>query len=222
MNGIDWVEIADGLISTAGDTVIAAVAGFAAAWITFRFESRRDRAKIGAELKRDISRIRSENRDQIFTELWKQLTHALEKASIATVGFKQYPDFNRMTEDYIEEILASSNLSDFQKKKLLESDDKTEFYRNSMFWIELNDARQALNEFNRTVMANRVLIPDETAQTFDAIIHTLNTALVSYEYWHESNTPDFMNSMRSDIEKVRDLRQDAENQLRKYLQEDVF
>src|SRR3972149_5542111 len=99
MPQIDLSALLQGLLASAGQAVIAGLAGFAAAAITFRFQSRTDVAKLVAESPHERPKARAEKRDETLEELWKKVTQALEKASISMAVFKQYPDFKRMSSE---------------------------------------------------------------------------------------------------------------------------
>jgi len=84
--------------------ILSALTGWFAAWITFRFETRRDLFRLKNELRHDLLRERTEIRDSALRELWKRLRSAIDKASIPTSIVRVYPDFEGLSEDAIREI----------------------------------------------------------------------------------------------------------------------
>jgi hypothetical protein len=218
MPQVDWSAVIQTVLASAAQAVIAGLAGFVAALITFRFQSKTDAAKIEAEARRERASARAHRRDEIIEELWKKAAQALEKASISTAMFKQYPDFTRMSADEASEILASSNLTERQRRELQDDDDPTKYYINAVFWLELNDARRALYEVNAFLHHNRINIPGHIAATLDQLINCLNGAFISYEIWHDAPDRQLMKDMRSNIKAAQEHAHKAEVDIRAVLE----
>jgi len=216
--GIDWPGLANTLLASAAQAIVAGLAGFAAAWVTFRYESRRDTAKLEAELRRDLLKARTEKRDQLLDEIWKKVRVALDRASVSTAMYKEYPDFKRLSEEATVEILEGSRLTDRQKRELISADDRTKYYVDATFWLQLADAREALYGANAFFLDNRIHVPESLAMTLDALFEALNSAYISYEIWHSAPEPQLMKSMRSDLKSAQDLAASAESQLRSLLE----
>jgi hypothetical protein len=212
--GIDWQSLLNTLLASAGQAIIAGLAGFAAAWVAFRYESRRDTSKLQAELRRDLVKARTEKSNLVIDELWKKLRVAMEKASISTAMYKQYPDFKWLSEDAVAELLAASRLSDRQKRELLQAHDKTKYYIEATFWIELNDAREALYQASAYLSDNRIYLPESLAKTVDDLLIAFHHAYISYEIWHSADEASLMKQMREELKTAQQLAAQAEAEIR--------
>jgi hypothetical protein len=218
MPQIDWSALLQTLLASAGQAVIAGLAGFAAALITFRFQSKTDVAKLEAESRRERAMARAEKRDEALEELWKKVIQALEKASISTAAWKQYPDFNRMSAEAASELLASSRLTERQRTELQSAPDPNKYYMNAVFWLELNDARRGLNELSASLDYSRVNVPAHVASTVDQLIQSLYGALSSYEISHDAPDHQLMKDMRSNIKAAQEYAHKTEADIRALLE----
>jgi hypothetical protein len=212
--GIDWSSLLNSLLQSAGQAIIAGLAGFIAAWIAFRYESRRDISKLQAELRRDMIKAQTDKRNLVVDELWRKLRVATEKASVSTAMYKQYPDFKRLSDDAVQELLDPSRLSDRQKRELLAAPDRNKYFIDVTFWLQLSDARDAVYQASAYLSDIRIYLPEPLAQTIDALLDAFHRAFISYEIWHTGPEPALMKSMRQDLKTARELYSAAEAQIR--------
>ncbi|MBW1992994.1 MAG: hypothetical protein JRI77_00930 [Deltaproteobacteria bacterium] len=201
--------------------ILSALTGWFAAWITFRFETRRDLFRLKNELRHDLLRERTEIRDSALRELWKRLRSAIDKASIPTSIVRVYPDFEGLSEDAIREILDTSQLSDFQKRELLSSDNSNEYYDNVTLAIELEDARRSIYDLYSHLNDNRIYFPEELTESLDLIYSKFKEVIIACEISRESNDSIGFRDANINMKQIKILSADVEKKIRQLLRDDL-
>jgi len=128
-----WQSLIDIIGSRSLELILAAVGGLIAAWVAFRFGIRRDRERVEAELRKEISRLRAEKADTAVESCWDSAQSAWKVVSIATAAYKQFPDLSRISDDALEEFLAESRLSENHKQQIAAATNRNKQYQEIIF-----------------------------------------------------------------------------------------
>jgi hypothetical protein len=214
MDGFDWPALLEELLSRSSDLCCGAIGGLLAAWLAFRFGTKRDVTKLRAELQRDQEKLRLDGESRVVGQVWRAVQSTLEKVSVLTAPYKQYPDFRFLTGDALEEFLRLSFLSEAQQKELLEAGDRNQYYQRAHYRLELNDARRSLYELDALLRGDRIYIPEKLASTTADLVQTVHGLLASHEVWHESISPQLLKKAREEIKQAQELGAEIERQMR--------
>ncbi len=210
MNPSDWSILIQQIISRATEFVFGAAGGVIAARLTFRYGTKRDWTKLDAERKKQ----QFEHQEQVIDQLWKSIQIAIERASILTTIYKRYPNLQSFSDDELDEFLQSSFLPESQKKELLRSSDRDQYYQNARFWYDLNNARQALYELDVLLRREKIYIPKEVVKLTTDLVATLNSLFNSCEIWHEFAEPQLITQAQEEINQCQELVSRIEDSLR--------
>jgi len=202
-------DLVSDLIKSLGPTLldlaVGAIGGFIAGFLSYKFGSRRDVAKIKAEYEFEIKRLKFENLRIVLSQLWSLIQEAHRYYSIVTSPYKEYPDFKYISNKALDEFLKQTRLSEFQKQELRESSDKNKYYMEKIFWYSLHDAELKGSELEKYFRENRILIPDQVKTLLDELVNLIASSLRAYELWHRTSDPELMRSVRDEIKKIGEL-----------------
>ncbi|MFZ1043920.1 MAG: hypothetical protein WCA79_16735 [Anaerolineales bacterium] len=218
MGNIDWSALINQGIGKIFDLVFGGIGGFFAAWLAYRYSIKSDLNKIKAELNQNITKDQIAKENQKLDELWQSTRMLMEKASILTAMYKEYPDFNYMSADALDEFIQSSFLSERQKKELLSSPDRNKYYQKAKTWHDYNETRLAFNILLTSVQGNRIHIPKLLLDEYDKFIKAMNDLLISFEIWLETNEHSILRQIYKDIEQIREITVNIEQQSRDSLE----
>jgi hypothetical protein len=222
MDSIDWSALITQSIGKIFDLVFGAIGGFIAAWLAYRYSIKGDLNKIRAELNQNLTKDQLTKQHQKLDELWQNTRVLIEKASILTARFKQYPDFNYLSADALEELLQASFLSERQKKELLSSPDRNAYYQKAKAWYEYNETTLAYNVLLTGVQGNRIHIPTLLLAEYDKLIEAMRELLISFELWLETRDQSLLRQTYKDVEKIRELAANIEKQSRDVLEKYIL
>jgi hypothetical protein len=222
MNSIDWSALLTQEIGKIFDLVFGAIGGFFAAWLTYRYSIKGDLNRIKAELNQNLTKDQLTKQNQKLDELWQNARVLMEKASILTTPLKQYPDFKFLPDDALDELIQSSFLSERQKKELLSSSDRNDYYQKARTWHEYNETTQAYNALLACVQGNRIHIPTLLLDEYDKLIKAVRDLLVSYEIWLEARDHSLLRQTRKDLETIREIAANIERQSRDALEKYIL
>ena len=94
---------------------------------------------------------------EVLPAAWNKLHDALEMISWFTSILQQYPDLDRFSPNELSAFVTDCNLLDFQKDELLESENKTEYYKEQIFFHNLSEARKIYSEFHKYITIHSAL-----------------------------------------------------------------
>lgn len=140
--------------------------------------------KINTYLNR-INKIH-EKEFEVLPEAWIKLNDALGKISSFVSPLQEYPDFNRMNEEQIKDILKDTKLTELVKKELIEDQDKVMYYRNKIFWYDYIDVRKSLSGFHNYIIANKIFLSTPIYAQFKKIDEIMWESLKDREVGKEA------------------------------------
>lgn len=130
---------------------------------SYKYDHKKEIENLKYQINSLLSRVTKihEKEFEVLPEAWSKLHDALDIISGLTAPFQQYPDLNRLTKIEIDNFVRDCKLQEYQKKELLETDDKTEYYIEKIFWHNLSAARNVYSEFHKYITRNRIFLsPD--------------------------------------------------------------
>ena len=114
----------------------------------------------------------------VLPETWSLLTDAFFTIEPISIGFQQYPDLNRMSEEHLDDFLDKSPLTSLQKTDLKASSDKIEMYSRIKLGYDLNKAIDVYNNFHATLSKNGIFIVDTLKVQFAEIDQMLKDVII--------------------------------------------
>lgn len=171
--------IPDQFFGLVGQLVTAGGGGALVAFALFRFLGRNwiehELAKKLEAAKAEIGllaarRMKLPDREYIvFPEVWAKLNKAVGTLGAAIISFRQFPDFNRQTQEERDVWLARSDMSDEERDYFARESDKIRAYSRILDFRALRDAGQAFNDFRECFHANRIFISPAIKSKLDEI-----------------------------------------------------
>ena len=219
---MDWTALITEGIGKIIDLMFGAIGGFFAAWLAFRYSIKGDLNRIKAELNQNFTKDELTKQNQKLDELWQNMRVLMEKASILTAPLKEYPDFKYLSDDALDELIQSSFLSERQKKELLESSDRNDYYQKARTWHEYHETTLAYNVLRTSIQGNRIHIPKLLVDEYDKLISAVRELLISFEIWLEARDRSLLRQTRKDMEKIREIADNIEQQERDALEKYIL
>ncbi len=155
-------------------------------WLHNRFDKNLEdhKAKINSMFSR-ISKIH-EKEFEVLPTSWVKLQDALGVVSAITNPWKECPDLNRMNEEQLNGFLKKSRLRDDQKNAIIKEDDKTKYYRDAIFWHDVDAARKAVSDFHNYLHYNKIFLTSDIFELYRKIDDLLYEAIVEQEVGTEA------------------------------------
>ncbi len=219
----NFFEIIGKVITYGGGSVAIAYAVFTffgKKWIENLFRKRlesykHDKNKEIENLKYQINSLLSrvtkihEKEFEVLPDAWGKLHDALEIISWFTSPLQQYPDLNRMSKDQVDHFVSNCELEHFQKNELLETGDKTEYYKDKIFWVNLNKSKKVYSEFHKYITRNRIFLSPDLRENFMKVDGILWESLIKREIGEEAKDHKMI------IEAYRDIRDQVSTKIEK-------
>jgi hypothetical protein len=218
------------IIAYGGGSVAIAYAAFTffgKKWIENLFQKKielykHEQAKEIEHLKYQINSLLNrvtkihEKEFEVLPAAWNKLYDALEMSSSFTSTFQQYPDLDRFSPDELSKFVTDCKLHEFQKNELLKSENKTEYYREKIFFHDLSEARKIYSEFHKYITRNRIFLSSDLRMNFQKIDGILSESLLKKEIGEEAKDykmivqahRDIRNQVSEIIETIENLVQD--------------
>jgi hypothetical protein len=114
----------------------------------------------------------------VLPETWGLLTDAFNTTVPIALGFIQYPDVNRMSDDQLGELLEKSPLVGWEKTELKAAADKTKYYANAIFRSNFDKAGEACTAFRVYLSKHGIFIPEPIKAKFAELDALLTNALL--------------------------------------------
>lgn len=124
-------------------------------------------------------------------EAWRKLDEAYNRVSALVSPAQQYPNLDGMTQERLEEFLASSELFDTQRDLVRRSSNKVDTYREEIFWHRLHAVKQACTEFHNYVARYGIFFPPDLKGKFAKVSDELWSALNYKAVGHQAKDYEF-------------------------------
>ncbi len=176
------------------------------------------RYQINSQFSR-ISKIH-EKEFEILPEAWALLQQAHGAVFQVASRFRRDPDLDGMSDAEFHEFVASCRLQIFQKEELdvLRAPNRNQYYRDAIFWVELNDATQAAQiKLNNYLVLNSIFMTQDLRQKFKAINGALSKVVIEVETARTSRSPELYTSVSETLTRVAEMFNDIESAVQKRL-----
>jgi len=160
-------------------------------WLTEKFEERLAAYKHAQQ--RELEHLRFEidalmdrtvklhqREFDVLPQVWSLFNDAYWQIS-SFMGFKSYPDVNRMSDVQLEELLRNSSMAQWQKDELKQKSDRTTYYVDYASWKEVVEARKVYGEWQVYFLKNAIFLPELIKDKFSAFSDLLRGALIEYQ-----------------------------------------
>lgn len=166
-------------------------------WIENKFAQRLDqvRHQQALELQRlrvEIDALLSgaiklqEKEFSVLPEAWAKLDEAHGIVAWFVAPYQEYADIDRMGTLQFEEFLASTEFTFSEKDEIRNSGEKSQTYRDILFWYRLRKVRHACGELQNYIARHGIFLPIELKDKFTKITDMLRSAVISKEVGHEA------------------------------------
>lgn len=115
----------------------------------------------------------------VFPEIWAKLNAAYSSLGKAVFSFREIPDFDRMSEVYVQLWLDRSDLSDDEKRYFEGESSKFKAYNRILDWRSLIEANKDFVEFDNILQSNRIFLEPEIKEKLDHIGSLLRASWVA-------------------------------------------
>jgi hypothetical protein len=188
-------------------------------WISNYFskeleEFKKEKEKELIEYKHNINALFNritkihEKEIEVLPQAWDKLQDAIGYISYLTSYLRQYPDFDNMPPEAIEDFLKGSKLKDSHKKELRKAEHKNAYYMRKIFFYELADSKKTFHEFNNYIIKNRIFLSDDLKNEFSKAADLLQDAIIDKEIGKQSESPEFTREayrkIQNEIDPIRD------------------
>jgi hypothetical protein len=163
---------------------------FTTKWIETRFSERLEafkhqqnqeiehlRFRINTMMDRNVKLHQHEF--DVLPETWSLLTDAFFTIEPIALGLQQYPDLDRMSEEYLDDFLDKSPLTSLQKSELKASPDKIRLYSRMKTTHDLNKTIDVYNNFHATLTKNGIFIIENLKVQFAAEAYAFASGTVN-------------------------------------------
>lgn len=106
---------------------------------------------------------------EVIPEVWSKVTEAHHAVSRLIAVLQSSPELSRMSEPQFETFLAKARLEDWQRDEMrsMKPFDRTSYYSDITRWHRLNDATEAVVNFNRAHLGSSIFVHPDTHTKFN-------------------------------------------------------
>jgi hypothetical protein len=146
----------------------------------FKAEQSRELERLKEQLSHlgDRGRRSNEMEFEAIETVWKTFVKAWLSANTCVGAMIQIPDFNRMSDDDVKKLAASSGFSDRDQETLLRSADRKEEYVKLINWQKVLEARKDIYQARLTLREQRIFMPQEITKQFGDVIERMSSVQV--------------------------------------------
>lgn len=234
------VEVLNNVLQTIGLVVVAgggfslivyqAFKHLAAKWLDSRFDA--SLQKLVHEQNKEIERLKSsltrafdrvsklhQHEFQVLPEAWAKTNDAYWSTRSLVSPLQTHPDLDRMQPEQLNEFIAKCELASWQKDQLRASTEKTNYYRDNIYWHRLGSARIAIREANICLSKSGIFIRPEIKSNFDALLDLAWKAVMEDEINHQHNPRP---RLSKDIDKLNSQGDQALAELERQIRERLY
>lgn len=161
-----------------------------------------------------ISKIH-EKEFEVLPKAWFLLHNAHGSASYLLR--RKVIDLSRLSEATFEAFLKESRLSELKRNELRAAPDHDNYYDETMFWLEFNDAQSAQMKFHNYVIEHRIFMTDERREGFSLVDSVIAEALVDHRLWRQLGNQEDLTSSANKINQLSQKINEVEQAVQKRL-----
>ena len=87
------------------------------------------------------------------------------------------PNLDGMTQEELQEFLKMSRLSKKEQNEILDVNNKNAEYRDMIFWVNLKETAECINDFQNYYLYNRIFLSSDLKAKFEEMDNLMNDAL---------------------------------------------
>lgn len=189
----------------------------------FKHEKNKELEQLRHDINTLFSRISKvhEKEFEVLPNAWKLLNEANGRVFQLIKALREWPEFSRLSSDQLEAFLKHSRLLDFQKEELRAAPDQLKYYEEKMFWIELDDAKNARAALNNYLALNSIFMTPDLREKFGEINRALINVISCEQVEHTSGHNDSVQKSRDgSLSRIEDLFGKIEIEVQKRLRYD--
>jgi len=123
---------------------------------------------------------------EVLPEAWVRLHDAKDYISFLVKPWQSYPDLSRKNDAEIKNILKTDyKWNDNQIAKLINAQDKNEFFKNVDFLQRCNDTQKKIVEFHRYIIRNSIFMSKELKEQFSEADDLMWTSFINKKIGEE-------------------------------------
>ena len=134
---------------------------------------------------------------EILPNVWEKLNDAHSAVMRCVIGFRQYPDFDRMDRDELEIYLKTAELSEAQKDSMRDTNAKNNYYNKVITWKEIQEAHEMFNRFHSYLVKNRIFLSADLKSKFDTIDQLM------WEIWVKNKVGEESGAVEMKLEVIK-------------------
>jgi hypothetical protein len=124
----------------------------------------------------DRGKLSNEREYEGIFEIWKAFVATYNSVFQAILAFVQHPNLNNMEVRAIEDFLTTTNLSNEQKIRVVESKDRNDTYARIVNANYLTTAQDDLRTLSNIVITNGIFLPSDLMVQFQSAIKLMSNA----------------------------------------------
>lgn len=175
-----------------------------------------ERIKFAINARMDRAAKLHQREFEVLPNAWSLLTDAFGIAMSLVSQLQVKTELDRMPQDRLEDFLANSELADFERKAVRESQNKTETYDRLLEPHLIARARKANQDFYFYFRKNAIFIREPIKVQFDKIDQLMQLAVSEHlvNYQHRTRERNWANKLADEGEKaVKALERDIQKVL---------
>jgi hypothetical protein len=159
---------------------------------------------------------------EVLPEAWVKLHDARDSVSFLVKPWQSYPNFNRLKESNIRELLKTKyKWSDKQITELIDAENKDIFFNKVIFNQSCDDTQKKIIDFHRYIVRNSIFMSKELKEQFSKADDLMWTSFVNKKVGEEyGNFEKIQKSYKELEENVNSILDTIENLVQKRLRYD--
>jgi hypothetical protein len=121
----------------------------------------------------------NEKEYEALSEIWKQYVDVLLFTERAIAQLIDHPDLNKMTDEETEIFLASTELSEEQKRSVSGGSDKNAAYTQTVRWLVIAKAHNQVFEIRTSLKIRSIFIPENLVTQFEQAVELCSKAVAT-------------------------------------------
>jgi hypothetical protein len=195
--------VGGGFIGAVGAGAVWLSRTFSEKWLNAKFEERlaaykhaqqKELEHLKGEINAQFDRTTKLNQREFeaLPEAWRRLSGAYAVVVTLVSRFQSIPDVSRMYPDQLEDFLADSELSEWERQAIRDATDKTEAYRRQFEPYKIAKAKKASHKFYVFFRSNGIFIREPIRKLFEMVDDLVIAALTEHEMNFQHSTRSFV------------------------------
>jgi hypothetical protein len=110
--------------------------------------------------------------------VWDRFVEAFLSTNTGVIAFIEYPDLEKLDSDELSTFLDSTELSEGQKKQVVEAANRNSIYCRVVTFRYLNRAQADIFDARLLLRKNGIFVPDDLSRQFKSALELLSAAQV--------------------------------------------